>query len=133
MRRWLDRMLSERARLFLLSLAIAVTMWYYVGNALQPPEGRTPTASLRLHNVAVSVAGLADGWSATAEPDVVDVEVRWPATAVLSVRPTDVRAIADLGTLEPGTHMVPLRIQVPVGITVVKALPPAVLVRIARP
>jgi YbbR domain-containing protein len=132
MRTWLAAVLSERTWLFLLSLGIAVAMWYYVGATLQPPAVQPQTASLRMHNVEVAFAGLADGWRASADPGVVDIDLGWPAPAVLAVRPTDVRAIADVTALEAGPHQVTLRIQVPAGVTAVQATPPAVTVTLIR-
>lgn len=135
MRTWVSHVLSERARLFLLSLAIALTMWYYVTTTVQPVARRAPTASLRLHNVEVVIAGLPFGWRASANPAAVDVEVRWPAGAMLSVRPTDVRAVADVTSLEPGPHLVTLHIQVPIGAvreTTVQASPPSVTITLVK-
>ena len=126
-------MLSERTWLFLLSLAIAVILWFYVDTTAQSPSGQSPTASLRLHNVEVSFSGLADGWRASANPPAVDVEMRWPAPSLLAVRPADVRAIADVHALEPGPHQVTLRIQVPAGVTTVQTTPPSVVVTLLGP
>ncbi len=131
MRARLARILSERARLFLLSLLIAVTMWYYVGTVLNP-EQRTATASLLVRNVEVTFTGLADGWRAEASPRAVDIEMRGPAS-LLAARAADARAIADLVALDPGAHQVTLRIQIPGGVTMVKAIPPAVFVTVVRP
>jgi hypothetical protein len=133
MRTWLAAAFSERTWLFLLSLAIAVAMWYYVGAAVQLPAVQSQTASLRMHNVEVTFAGLTDGWRASANPAMVDIDLGWPAPAVLAVRPTDVRAIADVTGLNPGSHVVSLRIQVPAGVTAVQATPPTVTVTMIRP
>ncbi len=133
MRAWLSRILSERAQLFLLSLVIAVTMWYYVGNVLNPQE-RSVGTSLLVRNVEVRFVGLADGWTAIASPRSVDVEMRGPGpAALLASRASDVRAVAELGELDPGAHQVTLRIQVPAGVTAVRANPPAVSVTVVRP
>ncbi len=133
MRRYLAGLLSERARLFLLALAIAVSMWYYVGSVMSPSVEAPGVASLRVNRVEVAFSGLAPGWSATSLPRFVDVEIRWPADAVLTIRPTDVRAIADVGMLEPGPQRVALRIELPTGVTGVRANPPAVVVHMAPP
>jgi YbbR domain-containing protein len=132
-RAWLARFLSERARLFLLSLGLAVVLWFYVGaTGRQVPEG-TPTATLRLYNIEVTVAGLQNGWTAQATPPAVDFEIRWPAESLLGVRPADVQAIADVSALEAGAHRVNLRFNVPSGVTSVQVTPPAVLVVLTRP
>ncbi|MDR7419820.1 MAG: CdaR family protein [Armatimonadota bacterium] len=121
-----EQVLSERARLFLLSLAIAVTLWFYVGAAARLPQDGGSVATIRLSNVPITITGLDAGWRATASPTAVDVEMRWPASAVLAVRPSDVQAIADVSGLEAGRHRVNLRIQVPSGVTSVQANPSAV-------
>jgi len=134
MKSWLAALLLERTRLLLLSLASAVALWFYVGTAVKPvTETPPPTASVRLYNIDVTFAGLGEGWRAAANPTSVDVEMRWPATTVLAVRATDVQAIADVGALQPGSHRVSLRIQVPPGVTAVQATPPSVAVTLTRP
>lgn len=133
MRARLAGLFSERARLFLLSLAIATTMWYYVSFATQPPTEQAPVALMRMQNVEVSFAGVVEGLKASADPPVVDVELRWPAVAVLTIRPTDIQAIADVGALRQGAYRVTLRIQVPSGVTTVRAIPPAVRVTLLQP
>lgn len=132
MRTTLATALSERTWLFLLSFAIALGMWYYVGASVAPVV-QPQTASLRMRNVDVIFAGLTDGWRASANPAAVDIDLGWPAPVPLAVRPTDVRAIADVAALEAGPHLVTLRIQVPAGVTAVQATPPAVTVTLVRP
>ena len=96
MRAWASRVLSERPRLFLLSLTIAVALWFYAGSTVRPASEGSPTASLRLNNVEVTFTGVAEGLRASSSPDAVDIEMRWPAAVLLSVRPRDVQAVADL-------------------------------------
>lgn len=133
MRAWLSPILSERAQLFVLSLLIALTMWYYVSNVLNPQE-RSVAGSLLVRNVEVTFVGLADGWTAIASPRAVDIEMRGPGpAALLASRASDVRAVAELGELDPGAHQITLRIQVPSGVTAVRAIPPAVYVTLVRP
>jgi YbbR domain-containing protein len=122
--------LSERARLLLLSLFIAIGAWWYVGTFAQPSAPQASTASLNLNNVEVTFTGAADGWLVAAVPAAVDIELRWPAAGLLSVRPGDVRAIADVSSLSIGMHQVSLHIQVPPGVTTVQASPPNVTVTI---
>ena len=45
----------------------------------------------------------------------------------------DVRAIAEVGALEPGVHQVALRVQIPDGVTMVRVTPPVVQVTLTRP
>ena len=131
MRAWLAATFSERARLLLLSLAIAVTMWYYVGSTSAPPD-RSAAASLHLRDVEVTITGLAEGWTAAAQPHAVDLEMRGPA-AIFTLRAAQVRVIADVSALPPGSHQVTLRIQTPRDVTTAKATPPAVQVTLVRP
>jgi YbbR domain-containing protein len=128
-----SRFLSERARLFFLSLAIAVTLWFYVGTTVRQPDGESPTATLHLSNVKVTFAGVQAGWHAAAAPEDVDIEMRWPAAKMLAVGPADVRATADVTALQPGEHRVNLRIQVPSGVISVQANPSTVQVTLGSP
>jgi YbbR domain-containing protein len=133
MRSGLSRFLSERARLFLLSLVMAIMLWFYVGTTSRPAGDSSSTASLRLNNVEVAFTGLGDDRRASSSPAHVEIELRWPAAAVLSVRASDVRAIADVTGLDAGAHPVTLRIQVPSGVTTVRATPPSVVVTVLGP
>ncbi len=123
--------LPEGLRLFLLSLAIAVALWFFVGRVPNPEPERTGVGSVIVQNVDVAVAGLSNGWSATPDPRTVDIELGGPAT--LALRPADVRAFADVARLQAGTHDVPLRVQIPLGVTSVKITPPVVRVMITAP
>jgi len=87
---------------------------------------------LTVRNIAVEFSGLAAGWTAVASPRTVNVEMRGPGM-LLAARASDVRAFADLESLDPGAHQVTLRIQIPGGVTMVKAIPPAVFVTVVRP
>jgi YbbR domain-containing protein len=131
MRRWRSAVLSERMRLLALSLAIAVTMWYYASTTLAPAE-QAPLRAVLVRNVDVLVSGLAQGWTATVTPARVDVEIRGPEP-LLVLRVADVRAIAEVGALEPGVHQVALRVQIPDGVTMVRVTPPVVQVTLTRP
>jgi hypothetical protein len=133
MRAWLARALAGRTGLFLLSLAIAVAMWSYVRTAVNPPPERALVASLLVRNVEVTFNGLPNGWRASSDPRTVDIEMRGPASAVLAVRPTDVRAIAEVGALDADSYRVALRIPVPAGVTTAQASPPSVVVTLLRP
>ncbi len=129
----LDRLFSERARLLALSLAIATTMWYYVGSAQIARPEHAMVASLVVRNVEVTFAGLSSDLVATAYPRIVDLEMRGPTPAVLEVRASDVRAIAQVGAMDVGTYRVTLRVPAPAGIASAQATPAIVLVTIARP
>lgn len=131
MTRWRSAVLSERVRLLALSLAIAVTMWYYVSTTLSPAE-QAPARSVLVRNVEVAVTGLANGWTAVVTPPTVDIEMRGPEP-LLALRVADVRAIAEVGALPPGAHQVVLRVQIPDGVTMVRVTPPAVRVTLTRP
>jgi len=123
--------LSEGVRLFLLSLAIAVALWFFVGRSPSADLERTGVGSVVVQNVEVVLQGLGTALTATVEPRAVDVELGGPVT--LALRPADVRAVADVTRLSPGTHEVFLRVQIPLGVTSVKITPPAVKVKIAAP
>lgn len=130
----LSALLSERTRLLLLSLAIATAMWHYVGSAQGPRTEPAMVASLLVRNVEVTFADLPADLVATANPRTVDLEIRGPTTAVLAVKPSDVRAIAPVGSaVDVGIYRVTLNVPVPPGVTLVQASPPVVVVTIARP
>ncbi|MDQ7841277.1 MAG: hypothetical protein RDU83_09655 [bacterium] len=129
----LAALLSERTRLLLLSLAIATAMWHYVGSAQGPRPEPAMVASLVVRNVEVTFTELPPDLVATAQPRTVDLEIRGPTPAVLSVKPSDVRAIAPVGAMDPGMYRVTINVPVPPGVTLAQASPPVVMVTIARP
>lgn len=130
----LSSLISERARLLLLSLAIATAMWYYVGSARGPGSEPAMVASLLVRNVEVTFTELPPDLVATAQPRTVDLEIRGPTPAVLAVKPSDVRAIAMVsGSMDAGIYRVMLNVPVPPGVTLAQASPPVVMVTIARP
>lgn len=125
--------LSERARLLLLSLLIAIGAWWYVVTFAQPAASPSSVASLKLSNVEVALDGVREAWRVSMTPTAVDIDLRWPASGLLAVRPGDVRAIADVSALPQGRHQVALRIQVPAGVTAVQATPASVTVTLQAP
>lgn len=129
----LAALLSERTRLLLLSLAIATAMWHYVGSVQGPRPEPAMVASLVVRNVEVTFTELPPDLVATAQPRTVDLEIRGPTPAVLSVKPSDVRAIAPVGAMDPGMYRVTINVPVPPGVTVAQASPPVVMVTISRP
>lgn len=133
MRARLSALLSERTRLLLLSLAIATTMWYYVGPAQNPRSEPPMVASLVVRNVEVAFTGLAEGLTASVTPRTVDLEIRGSAPAVLALRPADVRAVAALDGMDVGTYRVTVRVPVPPGVISAQASPPVVMVAVSRP
>lgn len=129
----LAALLSERTRLLLLSLAIATAMWHYVGSAQGPRSEPAMVASLVVRNVEVTFTELPADLVATAHPRTVDLEIRGPTSAVLAVKPSDVRAIAPVSAMDAGMYRVMLNVPVPPGVTLAQASPPVVMVTIARP
>lgn len=129
----LAALLSERTRLLLLSLAIATVMWHYVGSAQSPRSEPAMVASLVVRNVEVTFTELPADLVATAYPRAVDLEIRGPTPAVLAVKPSDVRAIAPVSSMDPGTYRVTLNVPAPPGVTLAQASPPVVMVTITRP
>jgi YbbR domain-containing protein len=78
----------------------------------------------------VTFQGLREGWWAMASPSQVDVILSGPLPKLQSLTVRDVKVIADLFTLDPGTHKVKPTVVVPEGLRVESVLPDTVEVEV---
>jgi YbbR domain-containing protein len=82
--------------------------------------------------VPVSPIGISDDLTATADPSVVQVTVAGPFDRLNALAAEDLEATVDLGGLGPGSFSLPVRIDVPSGLTIVAPADPRVSVTIRQ-
>jgi YbbR domain-containing protein len=118
------RFWGERQSYFLLSVAIASVMWYYVATAQNPQVSRTITVDLQLHNLDPSEVVIRPS-----PTPPVRVTVQGPRSQVAVLKPKDVDAYVDLSGLGPGDHpQVPVVVTPGVDVRVVDQRPSSILV-----
>ncbi len=124
MMRSIDRLLSSRTTLKVISLVVAVLVWYYIAAERGTEIVRTVTVPLEFLNVP------ADMSISTTVRDV-DIQVSGTRETAFSLT----RAIAsqvDLKGLEPGLHRRPIQAILPSGIRLVEVSPPFVDLELTR-
>ncbi len=95
----------ERTLYRILSLVVAVALWYMVGADRNPDVERTVSVELRAR-------GLPVGLQVLRLPSRVEVRVRGPRSAMAELGANSVAAYVDLGDVtEPGEYRVPVRAQ----------------------
>ncbi|MDR5683645.1 MAG: CdaR family protein [Armatimonadota bacterium] len=113
----------ERNAYIVISVAVAVAMWYFVGAAQNPEVERWLAAELR-------VRGLSADLVVVQAPERVEVRVRGPRSAVAALTPVGIAASVNLAdvALQPGEYRVPVRVEVPPGIQIGAVRPEQALV-----
>ncbi len=119
------RLWSERQLYFLLSVVIAVMMWY-VATAQNPVVSRPITVELQVRNLDPNEVLIRP---APAAPVRVSFRLQGPRAQVDLLKPKDVEAYVDLSGLAPGEHpQVPVVVTPPPDVQVVDQRPPSVLI-----
>lgn len=119
----MDRLLERDATLKLLSLLLAVILWYQVFT------DQTAGATMQVADVPVQIANIPAGLVVLAqEPQVVSIGIRGAARAVGGLSAKDLKASVDLGGAGAGRAKYPLHVSVPKGVQFVEVSPPQVTV-----
>lgn len=112
----------ERNVYIVISVAVAVAMWYFVGAAQNPELERWLAAELHLR-------GLTNDLVVVQAPERVEVRVRGPRSAVAGITPAAMAASVNLDQAnEPGEYRLPVRVEVPPGVQVTAVRPEQALV-----
>jgi len=115
---------AERNLYRVLSVAVAVALWYMVAADRNPQADRTVAVDLRAR-------GLAAGLMLVTQPPRVEVRVRGPRSQVADLNTDGLEAYVELGQVtEPGEYRVPVRVRVPAGLRVVDVQPDEVVVAV---
>jgi YbbR domain-containing protein len=115
---------AERNLYRVLSLAVAVALWYMVA------ADRNPQAE-RAVAVELGGRGLPAGLVMVSAPPRVEVRVRGPRSAVAELNAEAVEAYVELGQVtEPGEYRLPVRVRLPQGLRLVGLRPEEVLISV---
>ena len=93
----------------------------------------TPARGQFSFEVIPQVTNLAPGLSAALAPPRVQVVLEGAVPSLRALDPTEIRATLDLGGLDAGDHLVPVRVQAPIGTTIVSITPVEVSVTLRPP
>lgn len=109
--------------LILLSLALSILVWATAVEQENPTlEQDFPSA------IPVSLTNTPEGMIAYGQTEArVSVVLRAPQSVWRGLRPEDIRAFVNLSGLKPGTHSLPVQVQVNVGPVQVRRVEPATL------
>lgn len=118
----MDRLLEKDVVLRVLSVFIALMLWFLAANE------RNPMTSAEVRGVAVKVQSVAAGCAAAGDLRSVDITVRGRRDIVQHVSRADFAATLDLGGLAPGEHVVPVSVVSPIGVEVESVTPQQVAV-----
>lgn len=95
--------LDDHAGRILLSILLAVLLWFYVVNL------ENPSQTTVFNDLTVDVRGLTTGLKLTKPIPPVNVRIQAPQNVLASLRPADVRPYVDLTGIGAGVHTVPVR------------------------
>jgi len=116
---------------FLTALVLALAVWISAVTSTDPTEERQYSEP-----VPIEVIGLDPGLMITNEPaDQINVVLSAPRSIwnQLTADPTTIRAVIDLSGLEPGSHSVPIQVQVSLRpVQIVSRAPRTVMVNLER-
>ena len=104
-------------------ISVLTTSQVLVTVKVEPLES-TLTVELR-----PAIQGLREGYTATVQPETVQIVVRGPFAIVEAIDAGEITGILDLSGLEPGEHTVPLQVSLPIeGLSVEGIIPQSSLV-----
>ncbi len=106
----------ERTLYRILSVGIAVVLWYLVTTSQNPETERVISAELALRNLPADLA-------VVRFPRRVDVRVRGPRATLVGLGARSIVAWVNLANVEPGEYRLPIRVEVPPGVRVVEVVP----------
>ncbi|RME35780.1 MAG: hypothetical protein D6793_06880 [Thermoflexia bacterium] len=113
--------------LFVLSLALSLLIW------TTAVEQENPTVEQKFPSpIPVVLVGQPEGMIAYGQTDAkVTLVLRAPRSVWTTLRPEDLRAVVDVSGLKPGTHVLPVRVQVAARPVMVRQVePPTVVVNL---
>ncbi|MCS7172510.1 MAG: CdaR family protein [Armatimonadetes bacterium] len=106
----------ERTLYRILSVGIAVILWYLVTASQNPEMERVIGTELTLRNLPPDLA-------VVRAPRRVDVRVRAPRATLAELGPRSVVAWVNLADSEPGEYRLPVRVDTPARVRVVEVVP----------
>lgn len=106
------------------SVVLAFIIWLYAISA------NSPVYESNISSVAVSIENIPTGLSVISGLDhTIDIKVKGKRTDIQSVTAADVKAYVDAsGCVEPGTHTLPVSVNLPSGMTLSEKYPETVTI-----
>lgn len=110
----------------LLSIAMAVVLWVYVTNELNPTKEKD------FKNIPVDIRGLGQNLAASDLPESVNVRVSANQDVIGDLNAKSIETYIELGNVGPGEQEVPVKVKVPSGVTVTDLRPQRVKVKLEK-
>ncbi len=105
-----------------LSLILAVVLWVYVSNELNPTKEQEYKA------VPVETRAIGSNLAVTGPPDSVNVKVQANQSVLAKLNPRSIEVFVNLSKAKPGKIVVPVQVKVPAGVKVTDLRPQEVSV-----
>lgn len=120
----MDRTDKGNRGLKVLSLLVAVVLWIYVSNELNPIKER------EFKDVGVDLRGIASNLAVSELPGSVRIRVQASQDIISELTPGSIEVFADLKNVKKGRSLIPLEVQVPSGVKVVDLKPQRVAITV---
>ncbi len=121
----LDRLLSSRTFLKIVSIIVAVLVWYYVTAERTTEVVRTFTLPIEYLNVPQEL-------SISSETRNVDLQIAAPRDVLSGKSLESIACQVDLKGLDAGTHVVPVRAILPSGVRLIDIKPSNIEVQLTK-
>ncbi|HWI54377.1 MAG TPA: CdaR family protein [Desulfobacteria bacterium] len=107
-----------------LSLLVAVVLWVYVSNELNPTKER------EFRDVGVDIRGVASNLAVSEMPGSVRVRVKASQDVISGLNAGSIEVFADLKNVKMGKNLIPLEVQAPAGVQVVDLKPQQATIKV---
>ncbi len=122
---WLDRLLTSKTTLKILSVFIAVVIWVYAGGGFVSDVNRRFV-------VKVDYINLAKGLLLFPSVSEVEVQLIGNKAVIDSLNPNQIKCMVNLSELGPGVYKLPVEVFVPPGLKLVYVRPTNIDVKIEK-
>lgn len=107
-----------------LSLVVAVVLWVYVSNELNPTKER------EFKDIGIDIRGVASNLAVSELPGSVRVRVQASENVITELNPGAIEVFADLKNIKLGQNIIPLEVRVPSDVKVVDIRPQQVAIKV---
>lgn len=105
----------------ILSLLLALLLWFYVSNEQNP-------VNEQIMSIKLQQRGLGDGLAVSGIPSNVSIRVQGTRSQIANLTPADFEAVIDMSKFTEGEHHIPVMVNSPPGIQVAQIIPTRIYV-----
>ena len=105
----------------ILSLLLALLLWFYVSNEQNP-------VNEQIMSIKLQQRGLGDELAVSGIPSNVSIRVQGTRSQMANLTPADFEAVIDMSKFTEGEHHIPVTVNSPPGIQVAQIIPTRIYV-----